>query len=327
MKYMKRGKTDINVSVIGFGTWGLGGGNVWSDMKPDAVQTSALLDEAEALGINYIDTAPVYGMGTSEKLLAEALNGRRDHFILQTKCSLNWRNEGGNFHYERDGYTVNNDTRATAVRKDVEDSLTRLHTDYIDVLAVHYVCHSWPVQETMEALSQLKKEGKIRAIALSNSQPADLDEYQKYGTIAAVQEQFSLISPQHGNEYFDTCRKYGTAFQGYGILEEGFLTSSDYADREFPASDVRGQMPWTHDPQKAALHKLFESTLIPMSRAHHCSVSNLVQAWTLKQYPDLNLLTGFRHAETMRDTVKCLDISLSEQELLSITNAAHLVQQ
>ena len=84
MKYMKLGKTDINVSVIGFGTWGLGGGNVWSDMKPDAVQTSALLDEAEALGINYIDTAPVYGMGTSEKLLAEALNGRRDHFILQT---------------------------------------------------------------------------------------------------------------------------------------------------------------------------------------------------------------------------------------------------
>lgn len=325
MKYMKLGKTDLNVSVIGFGTWGLGGGNVWSDMKPDTAQTCALLDEAESLGINYIDTAPVYGIGSSETLLGEALKGRRDHFILQTKCSLNWRNEGGNFHYERDGFTVNNDTRPAAIRKDVEDSLTRLQTDHLDVLVVHYVCPSWPVQETMEALNQLIQEGKIRAIALSNSQPEDLDEYQKYGTIAAVQEQFSLLQPQHGLEYFDTCRKYGTAFQGYGILEEGFLTSPDYADRKFPDGDVRKTMPWTEDPQNARLHRLFDSTLIPMSHAHHCSISNLVQAWSLKQYPDLNLLTGFRHIETMQDTVRCLDISLSDNELASISNAASIV--
>ena len=177
MKYQKLGNSDIDVSRISLGTWGLGGGSVWTDFNSSKEDAVKLLDTCQKYGINYIDTAPVYGTGESEILLGKALKGRRDAFVVQTKCSLNWRNEGGNFHYSRDGYTVNNDTGAKAVRKDVEDSLKRLQTDYIDSIIVHYVCKDWPVEETVTALEQLKKEGKIRTYGLSNSQPSDLTAY------------------------------------------------------------------------------------------------------------------------------------------------------
>ena len=111
MKFQKLGNTDIDVSVVALGTWGLGGGSVWTDGDSTVEDAKRLLDVCHEYGVNYIDTAPVYGTGVSEELLGKALKGRRNDFVLQTKCSLNWRNEGGNFHYERDGYTVNNDTR------------------------------------------------------------------------------------------------------------------------------------------------------------------------------------------------------------------------
>ena len=139
MKFQKLGNTDIDVSVVALGTWGLGGGSVWTDGDPTVEDAKRLLDICHEHGVNYIDTAPVYGTGVSEELLGKALKGRRNDFVLQTKCSLNWRNEGGNFHYKRDGYTVNNDTRASAVKKDVEDSLRRMGTDYLDSVIVHYV--------------------------------------------------------------------------------------------------------------------------------------------------------------------------------------------
>ena len=325
MKYMKLGKTDIETSVVAFGAWGIGGGIVWPDMNLDAKNVGHLLDVATELGINYIDTAPVYGTGVSEQLLGEALKGRRDKFILQTKCSLNWRQEGGNFHYERDGYTVNNDTSAAAVKKDVEESLKRMQTDYLDVIVVHYVCDTWPIEETMGALQDLIKEGKVRAVGLSNSKPKDLDEYEKYGTVALVQEQYSLLAPYHGMEYFPTCEKHGTTFQVYGCLEEGFLTGPEALDREYPAGDVRGKLPWVHEPYKSGIRQLFEEWK-PIVEKYNCSYSNLIEAWTLKQFPNTSLLVGFRREETMRDTVKCFDIDLTDEEVKFLNESAKDVQ-
>lgn len=223
MKFQKLGNTDIDVSVVALGTWGLGGGSVWSDKNSTVEDAKRLLDACLEYGVNYIDTAPVYGTGVSEELLGKALKGRREDFVLQTKCSLNWRNEGGNFHYERDGYTVNNDTRAAAVKKDVEDSLRRMGTDYLDSIIVHYVCDSFPVEETVGALEDMVREGTIRTYGLSNSQPADLAAYQSTGgRVSVVQEFFSILSPFHGREYFELCKKHNTVFQTYGVLEEGF---------------------------------------------------------------------------------------------------------
>ncbi len=326
MKYQNLGKTDLNASVVAMGAWGIGGGTVWPDMALTVKDVENLLDAATDLGVNYIDTAPVYGTGVSEDLLGKALKGRRDKFLVQTKCSLNWRGGGGNFHYERDGVTVNNDTSARAVKQDVEDSLKRMDLDYIDLIVVHYVCKSWPVEETMGALQDLIKEGKIRAVGLSNSQPADLDEYAKYGTVALVQEFYSLLSPYHGGDYFPTTDKHGTTFQVYGALEEGFLTHPDFVDKTFPAGDVRGKLPWIHEPIKGNIHKLFDEVLTPLTRKYNCSYANLIQAWTLAQYPNLSLLTGFRRVETLENTCKSLELVLDPADIALMSEAAKPAQ-
>jgi methylglyoxal reductase len=314
MKYQKLGNTDIEVSKISLGTWGLGGGSVWTDHNSTLQDTELLLDACLEHGINYIDTAPVYGTGESEMLLGKALQTRRDKFILQTKCSLNWRNDGGNFHYSRDGYTVNNDTSFKAIKKDVEDSLMRMHTDYIDSIIVHYVCKDWSEEETVAALEELKKEGKIRAYGLSNSKPDNLEQYEKYGNVSLVQEFFSILSPFHGREYFQVCKKHNTVFQVYGVLEEGFLTGPSFLDKKFDKTDIRSRIPWVEQKYHDGLNKAFEAWK-PLCDKYGCSYANLVQSWALEQFEDLNLLVGMRKVSSVEDSIGCLDVSLTKDEI------------
>ena len=326
MQYRKLGNSDLSVSAIALGTWGLGGGSVWSDHDSTEAEARNLLSACKEFGINYIDTAPVYGTGESERLLGEALKGRRHDFILQTKCSLNWRNEGGNFHYSRDGYTVNNDTRPVAIVRDVEDSLRRMQTDYLDSVIVHYVCGSFPVSDTVEALEWLKEQGKIRAYGLSNSQPADLEEYQGVGGhVDLVQEFFSILSPFHGREYFKACKPHGTTFQTYGVLEEGFLTSPAFMERTFVKTDIRSRIPWVQPEVKAGLRRAFDAWE-PIRAAHNCSFSQLFEAWALAQYGNMSLLVGMRKPENVADTARCLDIVLTPDELASMEEAAKPIQ-
>lgn len=317
MQYQKLGNTDLEVSKVAFGAWGLGGGNVWSDMSPDVALVETLLDKAKELGINYIDTAPVYGVGRSEEILGKALKGRRDNFIVQTKCSLNWRDEGGEFEYERDGKIVNKDHHATAIRKDVEDSLRRMDLDYIDSIVVHRISKVVPAEETVNELNKLVQEGKIRAYGISNSQYPDLDEYEKYGDVALVQEKFSLIDQAYRN-YFDTCTKYNTTFQVYGSLEEGILTGRSYLEKSFGKGDVRNDEGLLFGEKKKALEGLYDH-LEELASAYDCSIANLIQAWTLRQYDNLSLLTGFRRTSTMENTCKVFDINLSDKDVAYLT--------
>ena len=326
MKFQKLGNTDIDVSEVALGTWGLGGGSVWTDGDSTVEDAKRLLDICHEHGVNYIDTAPVYGTGVSEELLGKALKGRRNDFVLQTKCSLNWRNEDGNFHYERDGYTVNNDTRASAVKKDVEDSLRRMGTDYLDSVIVHYVCGSFPVEETVGALEDLVREGKIRTYGLSNSQPADLAAYRRVGgKVSVVQEFFSILSPFHGREYFEMCRKNNTVFQTYGVLEEGFLTSPAFLDKEFAKTDIRSRLPWVAPEKKEGLRRAF-ALWAPMCEEYHCSYAALVEAWALSQYDRMSLLVGMRRASSVEDTAKCLDIRLKAEDIKRMEEAVKAIQ-
>ena len=318
MKYQKLGNSELNVSVLALGTWGLGGGSVWSDRDSTVQEAARLLDACKDQGVNYIDTAPVYGTGVSEELLGNALQGRRHDFILQTKCSLNWRGDGGNFHYSRDGYTVNNDTRPEAVRRDVEDSLRRMKTDYLDSVIVHYVCKSFPVADTVGALEELICEGKIRAYGLSNSQPSDLDEYQNAPQVrkgvSVVQEFFSILSPFHGREYFPVCKNHGVSFQTYGVLEEGFLTSPAFLEKKFAKTDIRSRIPWVRPEYHKGLRRAF-AAWEPLCKEHNCSYAQLVEAWALTQYDRMSLLVGMRRPENVIDNARCLDVHLSDEEV------------
>ena len=171
------------------------------------------------------------------------------------------------------------------------------------------------------ALEVLREEGKIRTYGISNSKPETFEKYAECGSVAVVQEQYSILAPFHGMEYFKALEQSRTVFQVYGALEEGFLTDPAYVDRTFPAGDVRGKLPWIHEPIKGNIKKLFE-VMTPLTEKYNCSYSNLIQAWTLKQFPRMNLLTGFRRVETMENTCKSLEINLSDSDAKLMFEAA-----
>lgn len=199
-------------------------------------------------------------------------------------------------------------------------------TDYLDSVIVHYVCGSFPVEETVGALENLVREGKIRTYGLSNSQPARSvcisGSRRKRICCTGI---FQYLSPFHGRKYFDLCKKYNTVFQTYGVLEEGFLTSPAFMEREFAKTDIRSRIPWTDPEKKEGLRRAFEIWK-PLCEEYHCSFATLVEAWALSQYDRMSLLVGMRKASSVEDTVKCLDIRLRAEDIKCMEEAVKTIQ-
>jgi len=315
MRYMEIGSSGVLASVVSVGTFGIGGGNTWSDTKTDEGMTSSILDAALDCGVNLVDTAPVYGIGTSERFLKKALKGRREKFFIQTKCGLNWR-EGDDsiLEYIRDEKYVRRNLRAEAIRKDLEDSLCRMGIDHVDIYITHRQSNITPVEETMGELLKMKKEGKIRAIGISNASPEILEAYEKVGHVDLVQEKFSILSPAAKEKYIPVCERLGTAFQVYSSLESGALTGPEALGKVFPEGDLRTRNKWFTEEMRLRMLALYQGWE-PLLEKYSCSLVNLVQAWTLEQSPNINLLTGIRRVETLVDTAKATEISLSPEDV------------
>ena len=204
-----------------------------------------------------------------------------------------------------------------------------MKTDYLDAVIVHYVCKSFPVAETVGALEELIRAGKIRAYGLSNSQPGDLEEYrnapEKKQGVSVVQEFFSILSPFHGRDYFPVCEKYNTSFQTYGVLEEGFLTGPAFLEKKFAKTDIRSRIPWVEEKYREGLRRAFAAWM-PLCEAHACSFAQLAEAWALAQYPNMSLLVGMRKTANVADTVRCLELRLSPEELSLMENSVKEIQ-
>ena len=314
MRTMMLGTSGLEASVIAIGTYGIGGGNTWSDTKVSVESIVSLLDAATDLGVNLIDTAPVYGIGNSEELMGKALKGRRDRFLLQTKCGLNWRDAEGHIEYVRDGKHVYRNLSAGAIRQDLEDSLKRMGLDHVDIYMTHRQSDAVPVEETMGELQRLIQEGKIRAAGISRASPEILREYLKVGPVALVQEKFSILDRQNGEDYIPTCEKTSTAFQVYFSLETGALAGPQNIGKEFPEGDLRRGSRWFAKEMQPHMRALYDGWQT-LTEKYHCSYANLVQAWTLQQSASLNLLTGIRRVESLIDTAKVVDIRLSEEDV------------
>ena len=178
------GKSGIKVPFLGMGTWAIGGGSWWGDNDDElSVKT---IQRAIDLGIKWIDTAPIYGLYHSEDVVGKAIKGKREQIILSTKCALEWRHETSVFHKEVDGTKVYRDLSKKSIIEDLDHSLLTLGTDYIDVLYTHWQTTDkklYPIEETMDALMTLKKQGKIRAIGASNVTEEDIREYCQYASL------------------------------------------------------------------------------------------------------------------------------------------------
>jgi len=235
------------VSRIALGTWAIGG---WKWGGSDADESVATIQAAVDRGINFLDTAPVYGFGRSEELVGRALaGGRRQRAVIATKVGVSW-NDGKVFR----------DSRPACVRRSVEESLRRLQTDYIDLYQVHWPDSLVPFEETAEELERLRRAGKILAIGVSNFSPAQMQRFSSTALLSTVQPPYNLFERAIDQDVLPYARGTGLTVLAYGALCRGLLSGRITGTTTFEGDDLRGYDPKFQEPRRsqylAAVHAL-----------------------------------------------------------------------
>ncbi len=321
MQYKLLGNTDIRISALSLGTWAMGGGTSWG--PSDEQESVHTIKKALDVGVNFLDTAPAYGNGSSEEILGRALCGHRTNYILATKCGLIWGAEDeGSVHKSRDGVTIRRNLSPKSIKLQVEASLKRLNTEYIDLLVTHWQSIEpffTPIEETVGILETLKREGKIRAYGASNVTLEQIKEYQKFGTLSLVQERFSLLSRQNLQKAL-YCEKENITFQAYSPLERGILTGKVALDSEVVGT-AKASISW-FQPEKRLQVLAMLDQLTEMSRRYECSVGTLVIAWTMEQTSTMNVLCGARKSDHIEENAQAASVRLRGEDLASIDNLA-----
>jgi aryl-alcohol dehydrogenase-like predicted oxidoreductase len=316
------GGSGIAASVVGLGTWAIGG---WMWGGTDEGAAVRAIEASIDAGISLIDTAPAYGLGRSEELVGKAIAGKRDKVVLATKCGLNWHHGKGERFFEQAGVPVHRYLGADGIAYEVEESLRRLGTDHIDLYITHWQDPTTPIAETMVALLRLKDQGKIRAIGASNLSPAEFGAYLAIGSLDAIQERYSMLDRELEETLLPIARPAGVSTLSYSSLALGLLTGKVSADRLFEGDDQRAGNPRfsAENRRRAAA---FAAALMPVAERHGASVAQLVIAWTFHQPGITFALCGARDPEQALDNARAASLRLDSADLADIeaARAAHL---
>lgn len=306
MKQRKLGGGGLAVSELGLGCMGM------SDFYEgrDEAESLATLDRAIALGMNFLDTADMYGYGDNEELIARAIKGKRSSVVLATK-----------FGVLRDRKRL--DVRGISGKPDYvlracEESLRRLKTDVIDLYYQHRVDPETPIEETVGAMATLVKDGKVRFLGLSEASAATLRRASKVHPISAVQSEYSLWSRDpESNDVLAACRELGIGFVAYSPLGRGFLTGAFKTPSEIPEGDYRRATPRfqgeNFDKNRSLVMELAE-----IARAKNCSSAQLAIAWVLAQGPDIVPIAGTKRRKYLEENAGALSVRLDTKDLESI---------
>lgn len=318
------GKSGIQASVVGLGTWAIGG---WMWGGTEEKQSVAAIRESIDAGVSLIDTAPAYGKGLSETIVGKAIEGRRDKVVLATKCGLVWHTKKGNHFFDYDGQPVHRHLGKESIVYEVEQSLARLQTDYIDLYITHWQDPTTPVDETMEALEQLKTQGKIRSIGASNLSTDDLQAYVAAGQLDAIQEEYSMVKRDIETSLLPICAEHGVSMLSYSSLALGLLSGKIGPDRSFSGDDQRKDNPRFSIANREKVARLM-SALAPIASNHQATNAQIVIAWTVEQPGITFSLCGARNPEQARQNARAGAIRLSPEELNLISEAArtHLTE-
>jgi aryl-alcohol dehydrogenase-like predicted oxidoreductase len=289
-------------------------------------------------GGTLIDTAPVYGFGRSEEVVGKAIADRRDRVVLATKCAMRWdltdaqkKRAFRKFSttekiFDQPGkasaksFAVYVYSGADGIREEVERSLRRLQTEVIDLYQTHWQDDSVPIEEKMGVLEDLKKEGKIRAIGVSNASPEQIDRYREFGQVDADQEQYSMLDREMEEANLLKCERENIAFLAYSPLGQGLLTGKIGPDREYPEDDQRRHKARFRPDNVRKVHSMLEQ-MQPIARRHNLSLAQLTMAWTLAQPGCSHVLCGARSAQQAIDNAGAGSVELSSDELVAITDA------
>jgi aryl-alcohol dehydrogenase-like predicted oxidoreductase len=293
--------TDLRVSRVALGTWAMGGW-MWGGTNESAAV--ATIRAALEQGINLIDTAPVYGFGVSEEIVGQALAvaGLRARAVIATKVGLEWR----------DGKVYRNATRGR-IMQEIDDSLRRLRTDYIDIYQVHWPDPLVPIEETAEAMRTLYEQGKIRAIGVSNFSDTQMERFRSVAPLHVLQSPYNLFERAIEAQILPYCRAHNIVTLGYGALCRGLLSGRMRRDTIFPGDDLRGIDPKFQPPRFAqyleAVRRLDELA----QRCYHRRVIHLAVRWMLDQGIGV-ALWGARHPEQVQAAVEVADWSLDRAD-------------
>jgi len=335
MKKRSLGKSGMEASVVAFGAWAIGG---WTWGGADEKESIAAIHAYLAAGGNIIDTAPMYGFGLSEEVVGKAIADRRDKVLIADKCSMRWdlndaqkkraakrfsttkQNVDWSGEPTEESFDVYIYSGKDGIREEVERSLKRLQTDVIDLYQTHWQMDDTPIEERMETLMELKKEGKIRAIGVCNATPEEMNAYRQFGQLDTDQEKYSMLDRDLEKTNLEYCAKEDLAFLAYSPLSQGLLTGKITPDRQYDEGDQRNFKPRFEAENVRKVQAMLEP-MRAIAEKHDATLAQLTMAWTLAQRGCSHVLCGARTPEQAVDNAKSGSIDLSETEIAEITTA------
>jgi aryl-alcohol dehydrogenase-like predicted oxidoreductase len=306
MEYTIISGTEMNVSRIALGTWAIGG---WMWGGSDEAESIRTIHAALDKGINLIDTAPVYGFGVSEETVGKAIEqrGHRESVFIATKVGLEWR----------DGSITRNSSR-DRIRQEVQDSLRRLRTTYIDIYQVHWPDPAVPIEETARTMRALYKEGLIRAIGVSNYSPEQMERFMSASELDTVQPPYNLFERQIDRDVLPYVREKGLSALAYGPLCRGLLTGKMRPDTKFTGDDLRKSDPKFQPPRYAQYLKAVEQLDDLAQKRYGKRVMDLAVRWVLDQPGVSAALWGARRPEQLEAVTNALNWKLDADALAVI---------
>ena len=323
MELRQIGASGLQSTPVVFGAWAIGG---WLWGGTDDEKAVEGINAALDAGVNAIDTAAVYGFGHSERIVGQAIAGRRDQVLVFTKCGLRWDGTPGSHHFDsqtNDGepVTITRNLTRDSILFECEQSLQRLGVDCIDLYQCHWPDPNTPARETMGALAELLDQGLIRAIGVSNFTPDMIAECLEHGPVHCSQPKFSLLDRQHLHGVIAWCaaRDIGTVV--YSPMEQGILTGKVTLDRQFAEGDARTGKPWFQPQNLPRALEVINDVMRPIADRHNCTLAQLTLAWTIAAPGITCALAGARDADQARENAGAMAVRLSGDEHAEILAA------
>ncbi|HOX77881.1 MAG TPA: aldo/keto reductase [Bacteroidales bacterium] len=309
METKQFGNTDMKITRIGFGAWAIGGGNWAFGWGPqDDAEAVGAIKKAVEVGMNWIDTAAVYGLGHSEELVGKAIKGMQQKPYIFTKCGLVWDEN------RRTGQSL----KAKSIRKECENSLRRLDVDVIDLYQVH-----WPVEEDIEEawemMATLKEEGKVRWIGVSNFNIEQMKRCLAIAPVSSLQPPYSLISRDYEKEILPWCLEQNIGVIVYSPMGSGLLTGTMTRERiqAMPADDWRKKSPFFNEPMLSKNLALADKLRV-IGESQGYSAGEVAIAWTLHNPAVTAAIVGGRSAEQVEGICRAEEVGISEEEKMML---------